>query len=50
MLHFKQFYTCTYTQSNDYSEQKNESQKRACSIMILRMLLIFPISEHKSKS
>ena len=35
--------------SDDYSEQKNESQKRACSIMILRVLLVFPISEHNSR-
>ena len=43
MLHFVHFYT--YTQSNDYSEQKNESEQRACSMMILRILLVFPISE-----
>ena len=46
MLHFVQFYTYTYIQCNDYSGQKSESQNRACSMMILRMLLVFPISEH----
>ena len=35
-----------YIQSNDYSEHKNESQKKACSMMILRILLVFPNSEH----
>ena len=47
MLHFVQFYN--YIQSNDYSERKNESQNRACSMMILRMLLVFPISERNSR-
>ena len=47
MLHLVQFYT--YIQSNDYSEQKNKSQKRACSMMILSMLFVFPISEHNSR-
>ena len=47
MLHFVQFYT--YIQSNDYSEQKNRSQKRACSMMILRILSVFPVSECNSR-